>query len=103
MKTKNKEPIKEHFKIRVFILMAIIVFYISIRKDCANYDKRHSVYVNEDNLYLNSSERDDLSKKKNRNYFCCVLIYKIPHIMYLHASCVKIRVITLCYSKLNRT
>jgi hypothetical protein len=34
--------------------MAIIVFYIfQIGKDCANYDKRHSVYVN-DNLYLNS-------------------------------------------------
>jgi hypothetical protein len=32
MKTKSKEPIKEHFKIRVFILMAIIVLYISIGK-----------------------------------------------------------------------
>jgi hypothetical protein len=49
MKTKKaKNPLKEHFKIRVFILMAIIVFYIfQLGKDCANYDKRHSVYVNE--------------------------------------------------------
>ena len=49
MKTKKvKNALKKHFKIRVFILMAIIVFYIfHIGKDSANYDKRHSVYVNE--------------------------------------------------------
>jgi hypothetical protein len=48
MKTKKT---KEHFKIRVFILMAYC-FYISIGKDCANYDKRHSVYVNEPDNFI---------------------------------------------------
>jgi hypothetical protein len=96
MKTKSKEPIKEHFKIRVFILMAIIVLYISIRKRLCKLWQTTFCICKWNPITLNSSERDVINQKKRNKYFCCGFNYKITIIkcaLYLRASCVKIRVI----------